>query len=482
MIRKDLATVNKYAHQGNSINLSDADVLARHIETRFTQLALAVELELWQEAFRSVEDIQGLLANPASKKAQKPTMMVSYYEKLTKVFKAEGGYMAVFHAAAWARYGLFQEKALKVAANGVLAGQEPELAKLAGFALLSALAVPVVEDGDGKRHAGKLVTLLNLQKMPTRAGLIKEAIDRNLLSRVAPELAQLYSLLEVDFHPLSICAKTAPIIATLEASADFAQYAGPIKHVVLSRLFQQLSQVYDAVSVDHVLELVAPFSLAAEDVEKFVMAACKRSELAVRVDHVQRSIVFLDEPFKAESSAAARSTAFNALSGPISPATAGLLQPPASDLVRSQLSRLAATLRATVHYIDPSLVAAAKEAQRSLFATAVSSAVAEQASAAARRALIARRRELMDELNVRRATEEAAAKAERQRLSLEAAKKKEEEDYKTMQRERIAREVEQVKIDEARKMAEGLKARGGLKVDASVRLGLLIVLSQKLIC
>jgi len=236
---------------------------------------------------------------------------------------------------------------------------------------------------------------------------------------------------------------------------------------VLSRLFQQLSQVYDAVSVDHVLSLVAPFELAAEDVEKFVMAACKRSELAVRVDHVQRSIVFLDEPFKAESSAAARSTAFNALSGPISPATAGLLQPPASDLVRSQLSRLAATLRATVHYIDPSLVAAAKEAQRSLFATAVSSAVAEQASAAARRALIARRRELMDELNVRRATEEAAAKAERQRLSLEAAKKKEEEDYKTMQRERIAREVEQVKIDEARKMAEGLKARGGLKVDAS---------------
>jgi translation initiation factor 3 subunit A len=176
MIRKDLATVNKYAHQGNSINLSDADVLARHIETRFTQLALAVELELWQEAFRSVEDIQGLLANPASKKAQKPAMMVSYYEKLTKVFKAEGGYMAVFHAAAWARYGLFQEKALKVAANGVLAGQEPELAKLAGFALLSALAVPVVEDGDGKRHAGKLVTLLNLQKMPTRAGLIKEAV------------------------------------------------------------------------------------------------------------------------------------------------------------------------------------------------------------------------------------------------------------------------------------------------------------------
>lgn len=166
IIRKDLATVNKYAHQTNTINLSDPDVLARHLETRFNQLNSAVDLELWQEAFRSVEDIQGLLANPASKKAQKPAMMANYYEKLTRVFKAEGGSMAVFHAAAWGRYMMYIEKGKD--------GEEME--KLAGFVLLSALAVPVMEDGEGKKNAGKLVTLLNLPKMPTRAGLLKEAV------------------------------------------------------------------------------------------------------------------------------------------------------------------------------------------------------------------------------------------------------------------------------------------------------------------
>ncbi|KAL7411839.1 hypothetical protein BDY24DRAFT_123156 [Mrakia frigida] len=454
IIRKDLATVNKYAHQPNTINLSDPDVLARHLETRFQQLNSAVDLELWQEAFRSVEDIQGLLSNPASKKAQKPAMMANYYEKLTRVFKAEGGSMAVFHAAAWGRYMMYVEKGKD--------GEEME--KLAGFVLLSALAVPVMEDGEGKKNAGKLVTLLNLPKMPTRAGLLKEALDRNILSRVSPTLRSLYTLLEVDFHPLSICSSTSPIIASLLASPDYSQYASPIRHVVLSRLFQQLSQVYDAVSVDHVLSLVEPFQIGKEQLEKFVMAACKRSELAVRVDHVGNSIVFLDEPF---ASGSGTSSVAGPSSSSLSEVVAvGNLQPPTADLVRTQLTRLASLLHSTVQYIDPSIALAAKESQRSLFAQAVSQGEADQRASSARRAIVARRKELTEELNARRATEEAVAKAERTRIAAETAKKREEEDFKKRAREKIQKEIDQVRIDEARKLAESLKQKGGLKVDA----------------
>ena len=45
---------------------------------------VACELELWQEAFRSVEDIQGLFV--LGKKPGKPQMMAVYYARLTKIF------------------------------------------------------------------------------------------------------------------------------------------------------------------------------------------------------------------------------------------------------------------------------------------------------------------------------------------------------------------------------------------------------------
>lgn len=48
------------------------------------RVQVACELSLWQEAFRSVEDIQGLAA--LGKKAPKPQLMAMYYAKLTRIF------------------------------------------------------------------------------------------------------------------------------------------------------------------------------------------------------------------------------------------------------------------------------------------------------------------------------------------------------------------------------------------------------------
>lgn len=58
---------------------------------------VACELEMWGEAFRSVEDIQGLIA--LSKKAPKAQMMANYYAKLTKIFAVSEKHL--YNGYAW---------------------------------------------------------------------------------------------------------------------------------------------------------------------------------------------------------------------------------------------------------------------------------------------------------------------------------------------------------------------------------------------
>lgn len=172
-LRLHLANVAKYAHQTHSVNLSDPDTLQSYLDARFAQLNTSVELELWQEAFRSVEDVHNLLT--LAKKAPRPAMMAGYYEKLARIFLMSGSGSALFHAAAWGRYYAIVKAA---------GGKTPEeVSKLAGLVLVSALAVPVgVEVSEDapeelKGRNARLTALLGLGKTPTRAGMLKEAVS-----------------------------------------------------------------------------------------------------------------------------------------------------------------------------------------------------------------------------------------------------------------------------------------------------------------
>ena len=168
-LRLHLSNVAKYSHQQHSINLSDPDTLQHHLDTRFAQLNTSVELELWQEAFRSVEDVHNLLT--MAKKAPRPAMMANYYEKLTKIFLMSGN--ALYHAAAWSRYYSI--------VTSIGGKTDEEMGRLAAQVLVSALAVPVglqtEEPDELKGKNARLTALLGLSRMPTRSGLLKDAVS-----------------------------------------------------------------------------------------------------------------------------------------------------------------------------------------------------------------------------------------------------------------------------------------------------------------
>lgn len=465
VLRQHLQSVARSTHHTNAIDFSDADTLQRHLDTRFTQLNSAVELELWQEAFRSVEDVHNLLT--LAKRAPKPAMMANYYEKLTRIFIVSENHL--FHAAAWNRY---------YALMRLQAHTEEESARMASFVLLSALAVPVIAstapgtgnvakgrpdflqaDSETRQRTGRLNSLLGLNKTPTRAGLLREALNRNVLRRVRPELRELYNMLEVQFHPLSICEKIEPILGQIAQDPDMAKYVKPLHSVVLTRLVQQLSQVYDSVKLEQVMQLVsafkAPYSYTSADIEKFCLNACKRGHVNLRIDHVSRAITFQDDVFAADLHPALVS---------VSEADTVRLQAKPSELVRTQLASLAESLDKSLRVLDQGVLEQAQAVRASAMQRAMAAAAEEHRATVERKATIERRRELLREMTRRKEEEEAAAKAERLRQQAEAEQRRFVEEARRRELEHVRKEMEAAKLEEARKMAQSLKERGGLKL------------------
>ncbi|KDR71655.1 hypothetical protein GALMADRAFT_254030 [Galerina marginata CBS 339.88] len=458
-LRLHLSNVAKYSHQQHSINLSDPDTLQHHLDTRFAQLNTSVELELWQEAFRSVEDVHNLLT--MAKKAPRPAMMAGYYEKLTRIFLMSGN--ALYHAAAWSRY--------YAVVTSIGGKSDEEMGRLAAQVLVSALAVPVglhTEEADElKGKNARLTALLGLTRMPTRSGLLKDALSRDVLKLSPTSIKSLYNILEVTFDPLTLCASIAPLLQTLADDEAYSPYLTLLQRALLSRLLSQLSQVYSTIKISNLLALVAPLKSAGlegsfddEQVEAYIMGCARRGELNVRVDHKDGSITFVDDPFVASDDQPSTSAA--STSSSVSQETT--IQPSTADLVRTRLSKVALCLHESLALISEKPAAPSSAADQSAKLTSLISAVSSERKALQlRRALVARRRELLSELSVRKEKEESSRRAESSRKEKEEEGRRVREEMKRKEQERTKKEIESIRIDEAKKYAQSLVDKGILK-------------------
>lgn len=111
-------------------DLSNPETLNQCLETRFEQLNVACQLEMWQEAFRSIEDIHGLWA--IYKKMPKPNLRAQYFSCLTQIFSKSGSHC--YHAYSW-----YQLYSLSAKLSKSLAPADKS--NMAAAVLLSTLAI-----------------------------------------------------------------------------------------------------------------------------------------------------------------------------------------------------------------------------------------------------------------------------------------------------------------------------------------------------
>ncbi|KAJ8964950.1 hypothetical protein NQ314_004505, partial [Rhamnusium bicolor] len=288
-LRKHLEDICKLPAQVANVSMSKPETQQLNLETRLHQLDFAIQMELWQEAYKAIEDIHNLMN--LSKKMPVPKTMANYYQKLAMVFWKAGNYL--FHAAAL--FKLFQlSKEMKKNIT------PEELQRMACRVLIATLAIPlpsahpefdrfIETDKSPLEKAQRLAVLLGLFQPPTRASLLK---DLETVQSIIPQLQDLYNWLEVEFHPLLLCNRVHEVIKSLQAeeNSPLQQYIPALQDVTLVRLVRQIAQVYQTIEFARLLQLAkftTPFHL-----ERLLVDCVRHNDMQIRIDHGKQCIHF----------------------------------------------------------------------------------------------------------------------------------------------------------------------------------------------
>ncbi|XP_019949185.1 eukaryotic translation initiation factor 3 subunit A [Paralichthys olivaceus] len=444
-LRMHLGQIQRHHNQSTAINLNNPESQSMHLETRLVQLDSAISMELWQEAFKAVEDIHGLFA--LSKKPPKPQLMANYYNKVSTVFWKSGN--ALFHACTLHRlYHLSREMRKNLT--------QDEMQRMSTRVLLATLSIPITPertdiarlldmDGIIVEKQRRLATLLGLQSPPTRQSLINDMVRFNLLQYVVPDIKELYNWLEVEFHPLKLSGRVTKVLTWVkdqaEKEADLQQYVPHLQNNTILRLLQQVAQIYQSIEFNRLASLV-PF-VDAFQLERSIVDAARHCDLQVRIDHTSRTLSF--------GSDLNYSTKEDAPVGPF-------LQNMPSEQIRNQLTAMSSSLAKAIQVIKPaSLLQEREEHSQQAIAAYLKNARKDHQRILARRQTIEERKERLESLNIQREKEEL----EQREAEMQKVRKAEEErlrqEAKEREKERIMQEHEQIKKKTVRERLEQIK-------------------------
>ena len=291
IMRAHLANVQKYQGQATSVDLSNPDTQLLYLETRFQQLEAAAALELWQEAYRTIEDIWENNRQPHVWADNNP-LMKTYYDKLADIFWASSNFL--FHA-----YSLDKFVTLSLLDEQMAAEKRQQLANTVVLASLIVSGSQSDEEAFAQRHEGaaRLAQLLGFKKeTPSRAKLLQLINAQGVLGEASAVVVQIYDLLENRFLPLSLSSALTPLLAQLEQDEALKKYVAPLQHLVIIRVLQQLSSVFKSIRIDKFLSLIPAQSVPGlTAIERLIMAAIQSDHLTVRIDHANRLLLFPDD-------------------------------------------------------------------------------------------------------------------------------------------------------------------------------------------
>ncbi|KAI3754987.1 hypothetical protein L1987_54779 [Smallanthus sonchifolius] len=443
IIRNHLANLNKYRDQRDRPDLTAPESLHFYLDTRFEQLKVATELELWQEAFRSVEDIYGLTS--MVKKMPKSSLMAVYYAKLTEIFWISSSHL--YHAYAW--FKLFQ---LQKSFNKNL--NQKDLQLIASSVLLAALSAPPYDHLKTASHLElehekeRNLRMYNLigfnidakqhetREVLSRSSLLADLVSKGVMTYVTQEVKDLYYLLENEFLPLDLTSKVQPLLVKISKlggkvvsassvpEVQLSHYIPALEKVATLRLLQQVSQVYQTMKVETLSKMVPFFDFSA--VERISVEAVKHNFIAMKIDHMKGAVIFDDLGFE-------------------------------SDVLQDHLSALAVNLNKSRSMIYPSQTKASKLSAMLLSLGDIVDK--EHKKLLARKSIIEKRKEDQERHLLEMEREEETKRLKLQKKTEEAEQKRLASEFEERKHQRILREIEEREQQEAQALLNDVGKR-----------------------
>ncbi|VFQ85842.1 unnamed protein product [Cuscuta campestris] len=447
IIRNHLANLNKYKDQRDRPDLSAPESLQLYLDTRFEQLKVATELCLWQEAFRSIEDIYGLMC--LVKKIPKTSLLAIYYAKLTEIFWISSNHL--YHAYAWLKLFSLQKSFSKNIS-------QKDLQLIASSVVLAALSVPPYDHLYGASHlelenekerSFRLANLIGFDVEPkaesrevlSRSSLLSDLVSKGVMTCATQEVKDLYHVLENEFLPLDLALKAQPLLikiskfggklmsASSVPEVQLSQYIPALEKYATLRLLQQASQVYHTIQIENLSRMVPFFDFTA--VEKISVDAVKLNFVAIKIDHMRGAVYFGKQSIESEG-------------------------------LRDYLSALAESLRKARVMIYPPTEKAAKLGDAVIGLTEV--VEKEHKRLLARKSIIEKRKEDQERLLLEKEREEELRRLKQQKITEEAEQRRLAAEFEERKNQRILREIQEREREEARAKLEesqkGTKKKG----------------------
>lgn len=290
LLRSHLTNMNKFPSPqgGPPMSLSSADSQQVLFETRFNLLEAAMQMELWQEAFKCVEDINELVV--ATKRTPSLSSMQLYYQSLATLFWKSKNYL--FHA-----YALFKYYHVVKASQKEMSAECLE--KLSSTLLIAILASPLsaadhqfleYKIGQQERYL-KYAFLLGSPSAITRESLVAEFTFKGLQNHTSPIFRDLIHIMEEKFSPLELCNSVKPKLDAIKETDYLNQYLPLFKQAVFVRLLQQLTRVYQTMTLARLNTLVSQLDMDSP-IETIIVECVANKLVEARLEHQRQAIKF----------------------------------------------------------------------------------------------------------------------------------------------------------------------------------------------